>query len=336
VSEPRLTASEWATMLRSPTKDKRYQDETGLGPAIRAFLAYFESDFGATRESQRDYEAILAKLALHHADESLEAFDVPHGTQKLREFMATYWGDRSPRTRKKVRSVLVSFLDFHVGEGALLGNAARPLRTPKQRGVERGVFQPHERDRLIASQPRHRDRLALGLLFALALRKSELAAVQFKHFDYGRRRLKVFGKGQTVYPMPVPPDLLDEVERYTLGRNPDEFLLYPEKVTGQSLRWNRLYSGIIWETRDKPKSPVGMHRWWKGCLERAGLSSERKMHEARHTAITDFLRQTENLKLTQQFARHASIQTTADVYAHLDDMDLERAMQSLWSSDRLE
>ena len=51
------------------------------------------------------------------------------------------------------------------------------------------------------------------------------------------------------------------------------------------------------------------------------------MHEACHTAITDFLRETENLKLTQQFAWHASIQTTADVYADLDDMDLERAMQ---------
>ena len=60
------------------------------------------------------------------------------------------------------------------------------------------------------------------------------------------------------------------------------------------------------------------------------------MHEARHTAITDFLRETENLKLAQQFARHASIRTTADVYAHLDDRDLERALQTLWSSDRLE
>ena len=132
--------------------------------------------------------------------------------------------------------------------------------------------------------------------------------------------------------MPVPTALLEDVERYALGRDPDEFLLFPEKTTGRSLRWNRLYEGTVWEDRKSAKSPVAMHRWWKGCLANADLQPERTMHEARHTAITDFLRRTENLKLTQEFARHASIQTTADVYAHLDDMDLERAMAD---SDRL-
>jgi len=53
------------------------------------------------------------------------------------------------------------------------------------------------------------------------------------------------------------------------------------------------------------------------------------MHEARHTAIMDFLRQTGNLKLAQQLARHATIQTTADIYGHLDDMDLERALEAM-------
>ena len=36
-----------------------------------------------------------------------------------------------------------------------------------------------------------------------------------------------------------------------------------------------------------------------------------------------------NLKLAQQLARHASIQTTADVYGHLDDVDLERALERM-------
>ena len=50
------------------------------------------------------------------------------------------------------------------------------------------------------------------------------------------------------------------------------------------------------------------------------------MHESRHTAITEFLRSEGNLKLAQQLARQASIQTTADIYGHLDDADLERAL----------
>ena len=50
------------------------------------------------------------------------------------------------------------------------------------------------------------------------------------------------------------------------------------------------------------------------------------MHESRHTAITEFLRHTGNLKLAQQLARHKSITTTADIYGHVDDADLERAL----------
>jgi hypothetical protein len=42
------------------------------------------------------------------------------------------------------------------------------------------------------------------------------------------------------------------------------------------------------------------------------------MHEARHTAITEFLRDTGDLKLAQMLAGHADISTTANVYAHLD------------------
>ena len=57
------------------------------------------------------------------------------------------------------------------------------------------------------------------------------------------------------------------------------------------------------------------------------------MHAARHTAITDFLRFSGNLKLTQQLARHKDISTTANIYAHLDDIDLETALRRLHGGD---
>ncbi len=51
------------------------------------------------------------------------------------------------------------------------------------------------------------------------------------------------------------------------------------------------------------------------------------MHSARHTAITDIVRNIGNLKAAQVFAGHASIQTTADIYAHVDLADLREALQ---------
>lgn len=88
---------------------------------------------------------------------------------------------------------------------------------------------------------------------------------------------------------------------------PDEFLLFPEKIGP------KFYGGplaTIWQDRLRPLSSTAMHRWWAGCMKRAGLA-HRPMHEARHTAITDFLRRTGNLKLAQMLAGHADIGTTA-------------------------
>jgi integrase len=62
------------------------------------------------------------------------------------------------------------------------------------------------------------------------------------------------------------------------------------------------------------------------------VTADSPMHESRHTAITEFLRSEGNLKLAQQLARHRTIQTTADIYGHLDDVDLERALARM---DRL-
>jgi len=55
-----------------------------------------------------------------------------------------------------------------------------------------------------------------------------------------------------------------------------------------------------------------LHRWWNALLERAGVE-DHTMHEARHAAITQIVRDTGNLKLAQLLAGHASIQTTADI-----------------------
>jgi integrase len=69
-----------------------------------------------------------------------------------------------------------------------------------------------------------------------------------------------------------------------------------------------------------------MHRWWKSLLAQAGIE-DFQMHQACHTAITEVVRDTGNLKLAQLLAGHASIQTTADIYAHLDLADLAEALE---------
>ena len=103
--------------------------------------------------------------------------------------------------------------------------------------------------KIITAQPNPRDRIALMLLFRLALRKSELAAIQFKHFGHDRKRLRVYGKGGTIIPVPVPDFIRQEIAAFmALERpKPSDYLLYPQKRTGHSGRWNREVEGVIWE-----------------------------------------------------------------------------------------
>ncbi len=189
-------------------------------------------------------------------------------------------------------------------------------------------------DWLVQAQPGLSDRVALRLLFEMALRKNELRQVQFKHFDLGRRRLMVFGKGGTVIPVPIPTERLRlEIEKLMLERQPDprEFLLYQRKrgaLVGKAKQTGVYEVGTLAEYPLKAFDANGMQRWWKRCVEEAGIPYL-TMHAARHTAITDFLRFSGNLKLAQQLARHKDISTTANIYAHLDDMDLEAALRRL-------
>jgi len=62
---------------------------------------------------------------------------------------------------------------------------------------------------------------------------------------------------------------------------------------------------------------------------RAGLGDRLHPHLLRHTAITRYLRGTGNLELTRKFARHANIQTTAQIYSHLVQADVENGMAQM-------
>jgi integrase/recombinase XerC len=337
-----LTLAEMAAMLRAAeeraVKDKTYR-KSRLGLEVGHYMRYLKNEYGARPETLRDYEAILAKLALDHPKLELADFEPPEGTQTLRAFIERRWGEAAPRTRKKVRSVLMSFFRWANGEFKLRGNPVEAIKAPRLRDVDRQLFTPAHVELLIASQPELSSRVAIRMLFEMALRKNELRLVQFKHFDLGRRRLKVFGKGGTIIDVPIPSeDLRLELEKLMLKRSPDprEFLLYPVKrgpimQAGEKCFTSDAPIGVVWENRLKPLDANGMQRWWRRCIENAGIPYI-NMHSARHTAITDFLRKTGNLKLAQQLARHKDVGTTANTYGHTDDSDLEAELRRIHGS----
>lgn len=282
-----------------------------------------------TAESYRDYESCLDKLARHFADFELSDFEPPAGGERLEEFLEHQWGSRAERTYNKNLSILRYFFLFHVRRGKLRGDPTLAIERAKTRAVLRTTFTPEHRRAILAANPDLRDKLALRLLLDYGLRKGALQRVRFEHFDHYRKRLTVFTKGGKIRNLPIPhPSFWNDLGKLIIDveAQSHEYLLPQAKAIAQRRGGSRLHL-----LRDKPKGVHGMHRWWYGCLQRAGIVAEgvtrgERMHKARHTAGQRLLDATGNLKAVQKLLGHESIQTTGDTYT---DWDAEQLAESL-------
>ena len=70
----------------------------------------------------------------------------------------------------------------------------------------------------------------------------------------------------------------------------------------------------------------------KRLAEKAGIEKNVSPHTLRHTFATRLLRATGNLELTRKALRHARIQTTAKIYSHLVEEDVDNGISQLPSS----
>jgi site-specific recombinase XerD len=212
-------------LYREFVKDKSYQ-LLPLGQQAAVYLRVKRKRL--TDSSHRDYERGLDKLARYFPDLRLEDFEPSAGTQRLEEFLDYQYGDSSPRNYNKNLSILRDFFKSAVLRGHLDGDPTLPIERARARQVYRTTFNDDQRKAIIASADKLRDRIALRLLLNHALRKGALKAVQFKHFDYQRRRLTTFTKGQKVREVPIPhPAFWTDLERHIIDveAQPNHFLM---------------------------------------------------------------------------------------------------------------
>jgi integrase len=74
--------------------------------------------------------------------------------------------------------------------------------------------------------------------------------------------------------------------------------------------------GVI-RPRGRPLSPRMLTRVFRRYAERSALPHSIRLHDLRHTAITNAIAQGEDILLISAFAGHAKTSTTVDVYGHL-------------------
>lgn len=161
-----------------------------------------------TPKSESGYAVTLRAFAKHYPTREIEDFEPPAGTVLVEDFLTARWGDKAPRTFNKSHSILSDFFEWYCTRGVLLRNPAATVERAKPRQIHRTTFTDDQRTRMLATNPRPRDQIAIRLLFDYGIRKGALQNIQIKHFDWDHRWLTIFTKGEKIFDLPIIDDYI--------------------------------------------------------------------------------------------------------------------------------
>jgi site-specific recombinase XerD len=208
-------------------------------------------------------------------------------------------------SRRKNRSILVSFYDWLVEEGMRPGNPARQTRRPKRRPTSVYRLSRQEAVGLLGAVMNARERRAIYLGLCAGLRSRELRGLQGRHF---RRPGYVWvsadiAKGGRERWVPVADELVHIVADIRRQLADDDYVL-------PSQRWRD--PGINRQKFDKRKHPMSAKALWElvGRVGlRAGIRAHIHPHLLRH-AYADHMARHAGVRNAQMLLGHADLATT--------------------------
>ena len=238
-------------------------------------------------------------------------------------------GAKSARTISLHMSALSSFCRFLVKEGYLKSNPVTVI--PKPRSSKRlpsfyrkDLMEDYfSRTEIYSSEEflealsatadagsrkelyeKRLSRLIMSMLYNLGLRRSELISLDLRSVDFGRRIVRVNGKGNKMREIPVLDMLCKEI------------LLYLKAVEVTCGRERSLNEPLLVTYTDRRLYPVYVDRVVK--TELAGderVSGRRSPHVLRHSLATGLLNEGADLNSIKEFLGHSSLAAT-QIYTH--------------------
>ena len=147
-------------------------------------------------------------------------------------------------------------------------------------------------------------RLIVSALYGLGLRRAELIGLNISDVDFGRKVVKVHGKGDKLREIPLVASLCEEILLYLKAVETmcgvERSLKEPLFVT---YKGNRLYPSFV----DRVvKSELGNVK---------GISGRKSPHVLRHSLATELMNEGSDLNSIKEMLGHSSIATT-QIYTH--------------------
>lgn len=207
-----------------------------------------------------------------------------------------------------------------------LKNVPIPKRQPKK--IE--VYTLEETRKLLEylkGEPLHWQ-IIIKLAVTTGMRRSELFGLEFKHFDYENRIVRVeqaltYTKegGYQIHPIKkgnelanqrdivISESLIPDIKKLELQRK-------KERLANANRLWqDGKYNFLLADETGKPYNPRTIQRWWERFIKRHGLKYI-NIHALRHTSATLLINEGVHAKIISERLGHSNIKTTMNIYGH--------------------
>lgn len=302
-------------------------DLTGGAQAVRLFLAAWLSDVAAPRVRPGTlafYRRHLEYAVTHIGNRRLDALSAAHIQRML---TALQRDGLSAQSVAHVLSVLRNALNTAVKWKFVRENVAALCDPPRRQATPKRALSPEQVATLLAAAEGHRLAALYHVALRLGLRRGELLGLRWADLDWASGTLAIT---QQVIDQPdaagirrttITPYLKTSSSRRTLPLTPT--MLQRLRTHWGQQQTERELLGVEWREhglifpseRGTPLQPNNLSaKHFKRLLLRAGLPTNIRFHDLRHTALSDLAAYGE-AKTVQALAGHASITTTMDLYA---------------------
>jgi integrase/recombinase XerC len=319
----------------------RDRDTTGepgrLGAAeLAAFERHLTAERGLSPHTVRAYLTDVAGL-LGHAEQTGAGSLAELDLDRLRSWLAVQYAAGQARSSLARRAAAArAFTGFAFARGWLPADPGPMLATPKAhralpkvlaasqvaavldnaRAVPQGtptaresVADPdgggvgRERDERVAAAVRWRDAAVMELLYAAALRVSELCGMDLGDLDEERGTVRVLGKGSKERAVPVGQPAARAVR---------DWLRHGRPVLATARSGSALFLGARGGRLDPRTARRAVHE----AIAAIPAVPDTGPHGLRHSAATHLLEGGADLRSVQEYLGHASLSST-QIYTHV-------------------
>ena len=189
------------------------------------------------------------------------------------------------------------------------------IATPRRPRKKPVILSPEEVTQVLKAAPTPAIKLAIGIMYAVGLRNSELCKLSVADIDFDRNTIRVDqGKGNSDRLVMLPRSFRKVLERECADRAGTEYL-FPS----------------LERRRNRYMSPRTLQRWVKLAVRLSSINKPVTPHTFRHAFATHLLENGTDIRFIQKLLGHQRLETTT-IYTHVAKYKSENVVSPL---DRL-